>query len=117
MGTWCTFRGHLALSEGTSLRHGEIGSCFFLQNFVWWYLGWNEEPTQNFSPIGGRLAGEPAFRKNCEGLEVTGIISNWKGRLSSAPIGLKFCVGTLHGYMNIPSKFRVIYMRCLEDAS
>ena len=25
----CTFRGHLALPEGTSLEHREIGSCIF----------------------------------------------------------------------------------------
>ena len=31
MGAWCTFRGHLALSEGTSLGHREIGTCVFFQ--------------------------------------------------------------------------------------
>ena len=29
VGASCTFRGHLALSEGTSLGHREIGSCMF----------------------------------------------------------------------------------------
>ena len=29
MGVSCTFRGHLALSEGTSLGHREIGLCVF----------------------------------------------------------------------------------------
>ena len=29
MGASCTFRGHLALSERTSLQHREIGSCIF----------------------------------------------------------------------------------------
>ena len=58
---------------------------------------WNDEPTQTFRSIGGPLAGEPAFRKNCEGLEVTGRISNWNDRRWGAPIGLKFCVGTFLG--------------------
>ena len=49
---------------------------------------WNDEPTQNFRSIAGRLAGEPAFRKNCEGLEVTGRISNWNDRRWGALIGL-----------------------------
>ena len=29
MGASCTFRGHFALSEGTSLGPREIGSCVF----------------------------------------------------------------------------------------
>ena len=29
MGVLCTFRGHLALLQGTSLGHMEIGSCVF----------------------------------------------------------------------------------------
>ena len=29
MGLSCTFRGHFALSEGSSLGHKEIGSCVF----------------------------------------------------------------------------------------
>ena len=33
MGASCTFRWHLALSEGTSLGHREIGSCVFIKNF------------------------------------------------------------------------------------
>ena len=33
MGESCTFQGHLALWEGTSLRHKEIGSCAFNKNF------------------------------------------------------------------------------------
>ena len=56
---------------------------------------WNDEPTQNFRPIGGRLAGEPAFQKNCEGFKVTDKISKWNGRRWYAPIGMKFCVRTL----------------------
>ena len=38
MGASCTFRGHLALSEGTSLGHREIGSCVFskiLYDGIW----------------------------------------------------------------------------------
>ena len=31
VGASCTFRGHLALSEGTSLGHREIGSCVFIK--------------------------------------------------------------------------------------
>ena len=31
VGASCTFRGHLALSEGTSLGHREIGTCVFFQ--------------------------------------------------------------------------------------
>ena len=58
-------------------------------------MGWNEEPTQNFRPIEGRLVGERAFRKNYEGLEVTRRISYWNGCRCGAPIGLKFCMGTL----------------------
>ena len=58
---------------------------------------WNDQPTQNFRPIGGRLAGEPAFRKNCDDLVVTNRISNWNGRRWGAPIGLKFCVGMFLG--------------------
>ena len=27
---------------------------------------WNDEPTKNFRPIRGRLAGEPAFRKTAK---------------------------------------------------
>ena len=37
--------------------------------------------------------GEPAFRKNCKGLEVSGKISYWNGHLCGAPIGLKFFWG------------------------
>ena len=29
IGASCTFRGHLALSKGTSLGHRKIGSCVF----------------------------------------------------------------------------------------
>ena len=58
---------------------------------------WNDEPIQSLWLIEGRLAGEPAFRKNCEGLEVTGRISNWNGLRWGASIGLKFCVGTFLG--------------------
>ena len=70
----------------------------FLAKFCMGELVWNDnEPTQNFRLIGGRLAGEPAFRKNCEGLKVTGRISNWNRRRWGASIGLKFCVGTIPG--------------------
>ena len=69
MGASYTFRGHLArcgtVGEDLSVTLGDWLMGFY-QKFLWWYLGWNEEPTQNFSPIGGRLAGEPAFRKNCK---------------------------------------------------
>ena len=34
MGALCMFRGHLALSEGTSLGHREIGSCIFSEIFM-----------------------------------------------------------------------------------
>ena len=54
-------------------------------------------PTQNFRPIGSRLASEPPFRKNCEGLEVTGRISYSNGRRCGALIGMKFCVGMFLG--------------------
>ena len=33
MGASCTFCGHLALLEETSLGHTEIGSCVFRKNF------------------------------------------------------------------------------------
>ena len=33
MGASCTFRGHLALSKGTSLGHREIDSCVFSEIF------------------------------------------------------------------------------------
>ena len=49
---------------------------------VVWRSDWNEEP---------------AFRKNCEGLEVTGRISYWNGRRCGAPIGLKFFLGIILG--------------------
>ena len=80
-------------------------------------MGWNEEPTPNLGPIRGHLAGEPAFRKNCERLEVTGRISDWNGHRWPAPIGLKFCVGMFLGYRNIPSKSRARRTRRLGDAS
>ena len=80
-------------------------------------MGWNEEPTQNFRPIGGRLRGEPAFRKNYERLEVTGGILDLNGRRWPATIGLKFCVGTFLGYRNIPSKSHARRTRRLGDAS
>ena len=66
---------------------------------------WNDEPTQNFRLIGGRFVGEPAFQKNCEGLEVAGKISNWNGRRWGAPIGLKFCVRMFLGRGTSPSNF------------
>ena len=34
MGTSCTFHGHVALSESTSLRHRVVGSCFFREIFL-----------------------------------------------------------------------------------
>ena len=96
IGASCTFRGHLALSERTSLRHRVVGKCIFVK--FWMVVARvDEEPTQYFRPIGGRLAGEPAFRKMCEGLEVTSRISYWNGRRCGAPIGLKLCVKTFLG--------------------
>ena len=41
--------------------------------------------------------GEPAFQKNCKGLDVTGKISYWNGHLCGAPIGLKFFLGRFLG--------------------
>ena len=107
----------LAPSEGTPPGHDRDAVVRFQRNFVGWYLGWNEEPPQNFGPIRGRLAGEPAFRRHGERLEVTGRTSDWNGRRWPAPIGLKFWVGTFLGYRNIPSKSRAWRTRGLGDAS
>ena len=54
VGAECTFVGHLAryriVGGDLSATQGDW-LVRFKWNFVWWYLGWNEEPTLNFRPL------------------------------------------------------------------
>ena len=62
----------VALSEGTSLKHERDALLRFWRNFVWWELGSNEEPTQNFPPIARCSGAVWAFCDKCKGYEVNG---------------------------------------------
>ena len=97
MGVSCTFRGHLALLEGTSLGHIEIGSCAFSKISYGGSWGGMRSPNQ----ISGRAEVvwwvNERFKKNYEGHEVTSRISKWNVHRWGALIGLTFCVRAFLG--------------------